>query len=233
MINLTVGDKKCKIPQAWNEINLKDYTKIYEIINQNTFQEPTEKPTTVEEIEALEKERGLHNIKINRLVFSEFTGIDKQTINQVDGNEMSKTLLIMSNFLNSEISKKSIDPEHKISFSLKGKEYYFPIAKMKTSTFGDYIEASQLDLLAEKNKAGRFGVIAEQMAVLCRESGEQYDEQLVAKKTKIFGALTMDIVWEFIFFLTKQTNTLKKHIPTSLKTETEMTIDTQQTIGKS
>tara|TARA_R100001244_G_scaffold19724_4_gene20567 strand:+ start:1851 stop:2558 length:708 start_codon:yes stop_codon:yes gene_type:complete len=233
MINLKVGDQQCKIPQAWNEINLKNYTKIYEIINQNIFVEPTEgnEPTTDADIKTLNTERGLHNIRINRRVFSEFTGIDKHTINQVDGNEMSETLMLMSNFLNSEISAKAIEPEQKKSFSLKGKQYFFPIAKMKTSTFGDYIEASQLDLLAEKNKAGRFGVIAEQMAVLCRENGEKYDEQLVAKKTKMFGDLTMDIVWEFLFFLTKQTNTLKKHSQMYSKAEIETTTDTQQNIG--
>ena len=103
---------------------------------------------------------------------------------------------------------------------------------MKTSTFGDYIEASQLDLLAEKNKAGRFGVIAEQMAVLCRQRGEVYDEQLVAKKTKMFGELKMDVVWDFLFFLTKQMNILEKHSQTYLKTEAETKTDTQQIIGK-
>ena len=206
MINLKIGEHKCCIPQAWNEINLKNYTKIYEIINQNIFIEPTVEPTNEGDIKALDVERGLHNVRVNRRVFSEFTGIDKQIINQVDGNEMSETLMLMSQFLNLEINAKSIKTEQKKSFSLKGKQYFFPIGKMKTSTFGDYIEASQLDLLAEKNKAGRFGVIAEQMAVLCREKNEVYDEDKVAKKTKMFGDLTMDIVWDFIFFLTKQMN---------------------------
>ena len=234
MINLSVGEHKCKIPQGWNEINLKDYSKIYEIIQQNVFVEPTDvdKFKTDLEISALNSERSLHNIKLNRKVFSQFTGIDKQTINQVDGNEMAETLMLMSNFLNSEIQKKAIEPELEKSFSLKGKQYFFPIAEMKTSTFGDYIEASQLDLLAEKNKAGRFGVIAEQMAVLCRQRGEVYDEQLVAKKTKMFGELKMDVVWDFLFFLTKQMNILEKHSQTYLKTEAETKTDTQQIIGK-
>tara|TARA_R110000751_G_scaffold54638_2_gene117475 strand:+ start:1769 stop:2476 length:708 start_codon:yes stop_codon:yes gene_type:complete len=235
MINLSVGEIKCKIPQSWNEINLKDYSKIYSIINNNIFIEPNEDdaPTNDLQIKALDAERNLHNVKINRQVFSEFTGIEKNIINKVDGEEMSKTLNTMSNFLNSEVERKITKPENKKSFTIKNKEYFFPLTEMKTTTFGDYIEAAQLDMLAQKNEAGRFGVIAEQMAVLCREQNEVYDEQLVAKKTKIFSELKMDVVWDFLFFLTKQVNTYKKPIRTYLKTETEMTTDTQQTIGQS
>ena len=236
MINLKVGEHQCAIPESWKEINLKDYTKIFEIINQNKFNEPSDDiqgNMTDDERKTLELERGLHNIRVNRKVFAEFTGIDQNIINRVDGNEMANTLTLMAKFLNGEVEKKALKENERNSFTLKGKEYFFPIAQMKDTSFGDYIEAAQLELLAEKHKAGRVGVIAEQMAVLCRENGEQYDEKLVAKKTKMFGELTMDIVWSFIFFLTKQTNTFKKHIQTYSKTEGETEIDTQQSISKS
>lgn len=235
MINLSVGETKCKIPQCWNEINLNDYSKIYSIINKNKFIEPTEEnqPQDELQIKALDAERNLHNVKINREVFSEFTGIDKKIINNVDGEEMSNTLTTMTNFLNSDIEQKVNSPEDIKSFKIKKKEYFFPIAKMKTTTFGDYIEAAQLDMLAQKNDAGRFGVIAEQMAVLCREENEVYDEQKVIKKTKIFGELTMDVVWDFLFFLKKQADIYNRLIPTSLKTGIETTTATQRKIGES
>ena len=105
-------------------------------------------------------------------------------------------------------------------------------SKMTESTFGDFIETAQLDMLTEKNKAGKFGVIAEQMAILCREVGEVYNEQKVLKKSKLFKGLTMDVVWNFVFFLTKQTNIYKKNSRTYLKAESETKIDTQQKIGK-
>ena len=236
MINLLVGEHECSIPEKWNEINLKDYTKIFEIINQNKFVEPADDIQanfTESERKTLELERGLHNVRINRKVFAEFTGIDKSIINQVDGDEMANTLSLMAKFLNGEVEKKALQKEQNNSFELKGKKYFYPIAEMKDTSFGDYIEAAQLELLAEKHKAGRVGIIAEQMAVLCRENGEQYDEKLVAKKTKLFGALTMDVVWSFVFFLTKQTNIFKKHIQTYSRTEGETAIDTQQSISKS
>ena len=232
MINLTVGDQQCKIPESWSEISLKDYTKIFAIIKANEYiEKESELPPTPEEKKVIDYERSMANLNMSRNIFSEFTGIDKETINKVNGSEMSNTLLLMTNFLNSEVEGQAISLETTKSFKLKNKEYFFPIAKMQTSTFGDYIEASQLDMLAEKHESGRIGVISEQMAVLCRERGEVYDEQLVVKKSKLFKDLTMDVVWDFIFFLTKQTNTLNQHSQMYSKAETEMEIGTPPTIG--
>lgn len=234
MINLKVGDIDCKIPSAWNEITLADYSKIYGIIKANEFVEPkveNEFPSD-EESKALESERALHNVKTNRKVFAEMTGIDEQTINRVDGNEMAETLLLMTNFLNGDVERMEIKDGVANSFKYKGKKYFFPIAEMKDSTFGDFIEAAQLDMLAQQNEAGKFGVMAEQMAILCREQGEDYDEKIVIKKTKLFQGLTMDVVWNFVFFLKKQISLFKTNIPTSLRMETEMITDTQQSILK-
>lgn len=233
MINLVVGEIECKIPSKWNEITLKEYSKIYSIIKNDAFVEPNEdqpQPTPQEQ-KTLDLERDLHNIKTNRKVFSNLTGINEETINLVDANEMSETLDLMTNFLNGDVEAMDVEDGVKNSFTYKDTKYFFPIAEMKTSTFGDFIEAAQLDMLAEKHESGKFGVIAEQMAILCREQNEVYDEQLVMKKTKMFENLTMDKVWGFVFFLNKQINTYKKNIQTFSNPEYEMTTDTQQTIG--
>ena len=233
MINLVVGEIECKIPSKWDEITLKEYSKIYSIIKNNEFIEPNEDQqlTNDFDLKELNASRNLHNIKVNRKVFSEFTGIDEATINLVDGNEMSETLTLMTNFLNQDVEEMAVEDGVKNSFKYKDKQYFFPIAEMKNSTFGDFIEAAQLDMLAEKHESGKFGVIAEQMAILCREQNEVYDEQLVMKKTKMFENLTMEKVWGFIFFLNKQISTYKKNIQTFSNPEIEMITDTQQTIG--
>lgn len=233
MINLVVGEIECKIPSQWNEITLKEYSKIYSIIKNNEFIEPNEDQQLTKDfdLKELNASRNLHNIKVNRKVFSEFTGIDEATINLVDGNEMSETLTLMTNFLNQDVEEMAVEDGVKNSFKYKDKQYFFPIAEMKNSTFGDFIEAAQLDMLAEKHESGKFGVIAEQMAILCREQNEVYDEQLVMKKTKMFENLTMEKVWGFIFFLNKQISTYKKNIQTFSNPEIEMITDTQQTIG--
>tara|TARA_R110000787_G_scaffold72309_5_gene161284 strand:- start:92 stop:796 length:705 start_codon:yes stop_codon:yes gene_type:complete len=233
MINLVVGEIECKIPSQWSEITLKEYSKIYSIIKNNEFIEPNEDQQLTKDFDLneLNASRNLHNIKVNRKVFSEFTGIDEATINLVDGNEMSETLTLMTNFLNQDVEEMAVEDGVKNSFKYKDKQYFFPIAEMKNSTFGDFIEAAQLDMLAEKHESGKFGVIAEQMAILCREQNELYDEQLVMKKTKMFENLTMEKVWGFIFFLNKQISTYKKNIQTFSNPEIEMITDTQQTIG--
>lgn len=202
MINLAIGETKCKLPCEWNEINLKDYSKIYSIIKANSFVEPDEanQPSNDAEIKALDLQRGLHNMKTNRKVFSSLTGVDEAIIDRVDADEMAETLLLMTNFLNSDVKEMIVKEDVKQSFEYKNTKYFYPIAQMQTSTFGDYIEAAQLDMLAQKHEAGKFGVIAEQMAILCREHNEVYDEQLVKKKTKLFENLTMEIVWGFVFF---------------------------------
>ena len=234
MINLVVGEIECQIPEKWDEITLKEYSKIYSVIKNNSFVEPHEdqQPQTEKEIKALDLERDLHNIKTNRKVFSIFTGIDEATINLVDGVQMSNTLTLMTNFLNEDVEQMPIEDGVKNSFTYKDKEYFYPIAEMKESTFGDFIEAAQLDMLAEKHESGKFGVIGEQMAILCREQNEVYDEKLVIKKTKMFENLSMNTIWGFVFFLNKQINTYKKNIQTFSNQESEMITDTPQIIGK-
>ena len=234
MIKLKVGEHDCKIPQSWSEMKLGEWNAIYEIMKQNEFVSPYDNDAvlTDDEKKLVDRQRDLHNIVVNRKVFSKMTGIDEKTIDRVDAKQMSETLNTMTNFLNSEVERKTINADHKHSFTFKGIKYYFPIAEMRESTFGDFIEAAQLDLLSEKNKIGRFGVIAEQMAILCREQNEEYDENKVAKKTRLFKDLTMDVVWDFIFFLNQQISIYKTNTQMFSKTESEMKTDTQPQIGK-
>ena len=71
-------------------------------------------------------------------------------------------------------------------------------------------------------KHGRFDVLPEQMAILCREVGEEYDDDIIPEKTEKFRELTMDIVWEFSFFLTMQSIKLTRTFQTSLMKEEEV-----------
>ena len=100
MINLKVGEHNCRIPQNWKEIKLKDYSKIYSVMINNEFIEPTEQPTDESGIEMLEKERQLNNVRTNRKVFSQLTGLSEDIINRIDINEMNQTIHLMTNFLN-------------------------------------------------------------------------------------------------------------------------------------
>lgn len=231
MINLKVGEHNCRIPEKWNEIKLKDYATIYSTIVQNTFKEPEDAPIEEKQIEILNKERQLHNIRTNRKVFAQLTGLDEETINKTDVKQMNETITLMTNFLNKSVGDYE---EHgkAFSFNYKNKVYVFPFINMESNTFGDYIETAQLEMVADKQDAQKMSVVAEQMSILCREKGEVYDEQLIEKKKKLFQNLTMDIVWKFVFFLSKQINICNKDFRTYLKTANALKTDTQQNIGK-
>ena len=231
MIELQIGENKCSIPNEWNEIDLNTYKDLVRIIYENDFKEPNDE-LREQDKEVVDVERQMSNIKLNRKILSYLTKIDESVINKCNILEMNNALKLMTEFLNTQAETK-YNNKVKFKFDFKGKTYYFPEMKMHGSTFGDYIESAQLEVLAKKSEGGRMSVVAEQMAVLCREENEKYNEEKVLKKTKIFGKLKMDIVWDFLFFLTKQINTYRKNILTSLKAGNEITTDTQPNIGKS
>ena len=89
---------------------------------------------------------------------------------------------------------------------------------MKDIAFGEFIETSSLDKTAKLMKNGKFDVIAEQMARLCKRADEvndYLDEDIIKARAEQFEDLPMDIVWEFCFFLFNQTNILANILRTS------------------
>ena len=227
MINLKVGKHKCSIPNKWNEMNVSEYAKIVKILSD----------FDIKKIEDLEDEhekeqQKLINIKANRDVFKFLSGLEDDVIQQCNLTQMNQCLDLMNQFLNSEVDKGIIEENKQQSFKWKNKKYLFPFPNMKESTFGDYIEAEQVTINAHEMEGGRFGLIARQMAILCKEEGEKTNDDLIEKKTRLFEKLPMDIVWKFVFFLSKQIKICKPNIRTSSKTETELKTDTHNNIGK-
>ena len=120
------------------------------------------------------------------------------------------------NILRDEYTPKGIE-----YFDFEEERYFFPKDNMKKNTFGDYIEATQLDMNVEKLTNGRFDVLPEQMAILCRKYDEEYDEELIPEKTEKFKKLTMDIVLEFAFFLNIHSGKLARFMVTYLEEKEE------------
>ena len=100
------------------------------------------------------------------------------------------------------------------SFDLDGETYYFPSEFFKKETYGDYIESTQLEMYVSDMKNGRYDILPEQMAILCRRIDEEYDDDVIAEKADKFRGLTMDVIWEFSFFLIQQSVKLMKLSPT-------------------
>ena len=106
------------------------------------------------------------------------------------------------------------------SFEFEDETYYFPSEMLKKNTYGDFIESTQLDMTIDSMKNGRYDILPEQMAILCRRIGEEYDEDLIAEKAEKFKNLKMDSVMEFAFFLTNQSIKLQRAFNTSLEKKT-------------
>jgi uncharacterized protein YozE (UPF0346 family) len=138
-------------------------------------------------------------------------------MNRLDVDSVNDAVGTFSSLLE-EYKPKGIE-----KFELDGEEYLFPKEFLRRNTFGDYIESTHLDSTIEIMKHGRFDVLPEQMAILCRRADEEYDDDAIPAKTEKFKELSMDFVWEFSFFLTMQSVKLTRTFQMFLgKTEEEV-----------
>tara|TARA_R110000772_G_scaffold265264_1_gene386576 strand:- start:138 stop:824 length:687 start_codon:yes stop_codon:yes gene_type:complete len=199
------------IPTEWKDITLGYWAELCSIISKhqkNTelkkehhnkkYSESNDLDKIIQDVEFID------SISLNKDIFCFMTGLNSKDINKVDLNQVNKVIEAVG-ILTEEYKPKGIK-----SFDLDGETYYFPSEALRKNTYGDFIESTQLDMTIENTKNGRFDVLPEQMAILCRRIDEDYDEEDIPDKTKIFKKLTMDIVYEFAFFLTIQSRKLLK-----------------------
>ena len=237
MINITIGkDQKATVPNKWEEITIAQYAKVISLINHHKLNEPIQEVNeTVDKIS--EEKKSLLNLRCSQEIFAYLTGVGKNHVSRIDYSQMNGLINQFSELLQSQdiMKTKMENNEMKVisSFDLKGKTYYFPRVNLEETTFGDYIETQQLAVANAESEAGRFGVMAEQMAIMCKEKNVDNTPELIKKKTRLFEKLTMDIVWQFVFFLTRQTNMSMKNLETYSKMATEIQTDMQQKIGTS
>ena len=147
---------------------------------------------------------------MNRDVFKYLTGVNDTMLQKLDLESVNQAVTTVSQLLQ-EYKPTGID-----KFEFEEETYYFPKEFLKRNTFGDYIEATQLDATIEMMKHGKFDVLPEQMAILCRKASEEYDDDAIPAKADKFKKLSMDIVWEFSFFLTMQSVRLTRTFQTYL-----------------
>lgn len=216
IIDVIDGDstKTINIPTDWEDMTVNYWCGIYRILekyrkkqdfskkieedkekNDDAYTESLKQAT----LEFLEK-RDL--INMNKELFQYIAQISDEDIEKVDMGAATKVLNAMSVF-KEEYKGKDLD-----GFVFKGEKYFFPKDHMSGNTFQDYIEATQIEMNIEKMTNGIYDILPQQMAILCRKAGEEYDEDVIEKKTEEFRRLKMDTVMEFAFFLTKQSQAL-------------------------
>lgn len=201
------------IPVEWKDITVKYWGELSTIIKTHY-----EKASNLSEQEK-NHERNIditENVKLNHAqilkmnadIFSYITGLTKEEVGLIDVSKVSEVIGCI-NTLTEEYKPQGIN-----SFDLDGETYYFPSEFFKKETYGDYIESTQLEMYISDMKNGRYDILPEQMAILCRRIDEEYDDDVIAEKADKFRGLTMDVIWEFSFFLIQQSVKLMKLSPT-------------------
>ena len=207
MVEITIQDKKYDIPTDWKDITLEWWCGLYSIISRHN-DDDAEVQKELTDVEVL---------KMNRDMFMYLTKIDLNTMNKLDMESVNSAISVVGELLQ-EYKPTGID-----RFEFEGDVYLFPKEFLKRNTFGDYIESTHLDNTIKIMKNGKFDILPEQMAILCRRIDEEYDDDLIPEKTERFKQLTMDIIWEFSFFLTMQSVKLTRTFQMFLgKTEEEV-----------
>ena len=210
MVEIKIQDKSYEIPTEWKDITLRYWCGLYSIINK--YNKRDDEGNVIEE-----EHSEVELLKMNRDVFMYLTGLSLNKMNELDVDSVNTAVATFSQLL------EEYKPQGIEKFELDGEEYLFPKEFLRRNTFGDYIEATHLESTIEIMKHGRFDVLPEQMAILCRRADEEYDDDAIPAKTEKFKELTMDFVWEFSFFLTMQSVKLTRTFQMFLgKTEEEV-----------
>jgi hypothetical protein len=203
MVEIKIQDKTYNIPTKWEDITLKWWYGLYAIISQYNQKDEEGNPVEVEHSE-------VEVLKMNRDIFMYLTGIGQNMMSKLDMDSVNTAVSTVSDLL------QEYKPKHIDRFVFEDETYFFPKEFLKRNTFGDYIESTHLESTIEIMKHGRFDILPEQMAILCRKADEEYSDEAIPSKTEKFKELTMDIVWEFSFFLTMQSLRLTKTFQTYL-----------------
>ena len=203
MVEIKIQDTTYEIPTEWKDITLKWWYGLYAIISKYNEKDEEGSPIEVEHSE-------VEVLRMNRDIFLYLTGINVNMFQKLDIESVTQAVSTVGKLLE-EYKPKGID-----RFEFDGDTYFFPKEFLRKNTFGDYIESTHLESTIKIMKHGRFDVLPEQMAILCRKIDEEYDDDAIPSKTEKFKELTMDIVWEFSFFLTLQSVRLTKTFQTYL-----------------
>jgi len=215
-------DRDVVIPIEWKDITVKYWGELATIIKKH-YTNATEEDKSKEEnkhhllksplMQDFNKDVKLtdtQTLKMNADIFSYISGLTKEETALVDVKQINKVLSLINKLT------EEYKPKGTRSFDFEGETYFFPSEFFKKNTYGDYIESTQLDMYIKDMENGRFDILPQQMAILCRKIDEEYDDDKIAEKADKFKGLTMDIIWEFSFFLTQQTVKLAKLSPSYL-----------------
>lgn len=206
MLKVKIEGEVYKFPTGWEQITIEKYIKFQELLSQ--YDEETLQSFMQDDKDQTEF------ILFCAKVVAFWGGINDDTINKCDINDIYNAFNKLSKFF----ELPDIDKEFK-GFKYKGDEYLLPEQLMKGSTLIEFLEGMQLEKSAEELKAGNWAVLPKIIAILARPKGEEYDSNKLDIRALMFNNLTMDIVTNIAFFLTRQNSTLLRNLAYSLEEE--------------
>ena len=205
MKTITINDKEVEIPTGWENITFEKFNAFSKFVNsQMTEKEFNEENKEMdEELRALEW--SLYNIKLNTKLACFWTGLSEEEISLANIEEVEEVLKSME-FINKTYVPIAID-----YFKFNDVKYLLPKPGMQGENFGTFIEAEQVEINNKKLEKGDLSGLPKQIAILCRAEGEErglIDDDLIAKRVKIFQKLDMATIWDVGFFLTQHESSL-------------------------
>ena len=215
MLVFSAGEHEFSVPEEWSEITLEKYAVFIDAVNelQKKLKEDDNEDIGFYQIVLEYREH------FNKL-FQTFTGIEPSIIDRIKADNIYTTYMYIMNFLK-EPDYNKID-----SFTFKRKKYYLPKSKidyfgneieMAEASFGEVVEAMQVQEMDKSFQENNFKVLPYQIAMLCRRKGEDYNDQIIKERAEVFKKLTMDIVWQVAFFLIRQKQKSLKRLLQSLE----------------
>ena len=214
MLIVKINGTDYRIKTGWDDLTLKDCTKLSEVINKapERMQEYWEAIKAGEDFEPTEQE----TIKDFPMFYGKVMGclstIPANILKQVFWHERTAYYKQILEPLVFGVKYMPVDFEPKgiKSFKWNKEELHLPSSEvilgierpMADAQAVEFTESADL-MLAASNMQNNLAYAANVVSILCRPKGEAYNERKSLKRAEGMDKLPMNIVWEVFFSLIK------------------------------
>jgi hypothetical protein len=207
MVIVKVDNKEVKIPSQYSDMTVKQFTDYWKILNKYDLSQ---------EEDIIKRDSDEMDCTIE--IVAKLLNIPLTEADRIPYDKAGEVINIFNNMMNNE----KYDGDYSgMAFVHNGESYYFPKLSLDKMTFGEYAEVKQLEAILGQEVDNRFDFIPQQMAILCRKAGEGKNDYNRNKREKEFESLTMDIIMQFAFFLSKWNKRLSQSSLISMENQLE------------
>jgi len=178
-------------PKDWSEVTLKQYSRYNKVVSEYHKKIENLNPEKQNEASIIL----LEELKFQHDVCEVFSGLTAKTIDKKSISEI-KEYCSGLDFL-----KKSPEYLNKKEFTFKGVKYIIPEDVRMETKYGQYVEAMQSQMAWEAKDKDSIMYLAHQLAHQVSGEWIQEDRDKLAIE---FEDLTMDVFFDFSFFLQKK-----------------------------